>query len=677
MTATPGGIDGGAEWEDLAVRVIRGLAMDGPRKASSGHSGTAMALAPLAHVLFSRVMRYDPDEPEWADRDRFVLSVGHASILLYSMLHLNGFDLSIEDLEQFRQFGSRTPGHPEHGMTQGVEVTTGPLGQGFANAVGMAIAERHLRATHGAALCDHRIWCIVGDGCLEEGVSHEAASLAGHLGLGRLVAIYDDNKITIDGPTSLALNDDPAARFRAYGWHVLELDAAENDLDALEAALRAAAEVTDQPSMIVLKTHIGWPSERYTDDAFAHGNPFPPEEIAATKERMGLDPALSFYVPDELYAQYREARAESRHEREAWHERLGAAGEQGVAYLRQLEGDVTAALASPLPSFEEGSQLATRRAFGACINDSAALLPQLISGSADLTENTGTEIKGATIQSAASPEGIQLHFGIREHAMGAVMTGMALHGGILPVGGTFFVFSDYMRGAIRVAAVSGAHVIYVFTHDSIGVGEDGPTHQPVEQLAALRAMPEISVLRPADAHETAAAWRVALESTGPVALILSRQNVPVLEETRLSALAGVKKGGYVIAKRGEGPAEVVLVATGSEVSLALRAADLLAAKGHASTVASLPSFDRFDELSPSDQALVLPETLPILSVEAGTTFGWAKYADASIGIDRFGASAPADEIFASLGLTPERVAEAAQALIGQPVGPARRRTRPA
>jgi transketolase len=562
-------------------------------------------------------------------------------------------------------------------MTQGVEVTTGPLGQGFANAVGMAIAERHLRATHGDELCDHRIWCIVGDGCLEEGVSHEAASLAGHLGLGRLVAIYDDNKITIDGPTSLALNDDPAARFRAYGWNVVELDGVENDLDALEAALRGAAEVTDQPSMIVLKTHIGWPSERYTDDAFAHGNPFPPEEIAATKERMGLDPALSFSVPHELYGQYRAAREASRHEREAWHERLGAAGEKGVAFLRQLEGDVTAAIASPLPNFEEGGELATRRAFGKCINESAPLLPQLISGSADLTENTGTEIKGATIQSAASPEGIQLHFGIREHAMGAVMTGMALHGGILPIGGTFFVFSDYMRGAIRVAAVSGAHVIYVFTHDSIGVGEDGPTHQPVEQLAALRAMPEISVLRPADAHETAAAWRVALESTGPVALILSRQNVPVLEETRLSALAGVKKGGYVIAKHGEGPTEVVLVATGSEVSLALRAADLLAAKGHACSVASLPSFDRFDELSPSEQALVLPETVPILSVEAGTTFGWAKYADASVGIDRFGASAPADEIFASLGLTPERVAEAAQALIGQPIGPARRRTRPA
>jgi len=675
MTATPGGIDGGAEWEDLAVRVIRALAMDGPRKASSGHSGTAMALAPLAHVLFSRVMRYDPDEPEWADRDRFVLSVGHASILLYSMLHLNGFDLSIEDLEQFRQFGSRTPGHPEYGMTQGVEVTTGPLGQGFANAVGMAIAERHLRVTHGAELCDHRVWCIVGDGCLEEGISHEAASLAGHLGLGRLVVIYDDNKITIDGPTSLALNDDPAGRFRAYGWHVLELDGAENDLDALEAALREASEVTDQPSMIVLKTHIGWPSERYTDDAFAHGNPFPPEEIAATKERMGLDPALSFSVPHDLYARYRDAREDSRHEREAWHERLGASEEKGVAFLRQLEGDVTSAIASPLPRFEPGTQLATRRAFGTCINESAPLLPQLISGSADLTENTGTEIKGATIQSAGSPEGIQLHFGIREHGMGAVMTGMALHGGILPVGGTFFVFSDYMRGAIRVAAVSGAHVIYVFTHDSIGVGEDGPTHQPVEQLAALRAMPEISVIRPADAHETAAAWRVALESPGPVALILSRQNVPVLEETRLSALAGVKKGGYVLASRGDGPPEVVLVATGSEVALALKAAELLAEKGHASSVASLPSFDRFDELSPSEQALVLPENLPILSVEAGTTFGWAKYADASIGIDRFGASAPADEIFASLGLTPERVAEAAHALIGQPVGPARRRTR--
>jgi transketolase len=631
-----------------------------------------MALAPLAHVLFGRVMAYDPEDPTWPDRDRFILSPGHASILLYSMLHLTGYDLSIEDLEEFRRLGSRTPGHPELGVTEGVEVTTGPLGQGLANAVGMAIAERHLRATAGSELCDHRIFCIVGDGCLEEGVSHEAASLAGHLGLGRLVCIYDDNKITIDGPTSLALDDDPTERFRAYGWYVIELEGVENDLDAIESALNEACAVEDRPSMIVLKTHIGWPSATYTDQAFAHGNPFPPEEIAATKERMGLDPAQSFFVPDELYARYREAQADSRSKHAAWSARLEGSAERGVAFLRQLEGDVSAALSVARPTFEPGTSVATRRAFGTCLNATAAALPGLIAGAADLTENTGTEVVGSTIQSRETPEGIQLHFGVREHAMGAVMTGMALHGGILPVGGTFFVFSDYMRGAIRVAAISGAHVIYVFTHDSIGVGEDGPTHQPIEHLASLRAMPQLSVIRPADANEAVEAWRVALASAGPVALILSRQNLPVLAETAALAPRGVERGGYVLATRGEGAAQVVLAATGSEVSLALSAADLLAQRSIASSVVSLPCFDRFDKLSGAERAEVLPAHTPVLSVEAASTFGWSRYADASIGIDRFGASGPESEVFAKLGLTPERVAAEAESLVGRAPGPARR-----
>ena len=589
------------------------------------------------------------------------------------MLHLTGYDLGIDDLKAFRQLGSRTPGHPEVGVTEGVEVTTGPLGQGFANAVGMAIAERRLRATAGSDLCDHRIYCIVGDGCLEEGISHEASSLAGHLGLGRLICIYDDNKITIDGPTSLALNDDPVARFGAYGWHVMELDGAENDLDTLEAALREAAAVDDRPSMIVLTTHIGYPSPGFTDTPAAHGNPFPPEEIALTKELMGLPADKSFWVPDELYGRYQGALEHGRAARAAWLERLAAAGERGQRYLAQLDGDVSAALAAAPPAFEVGSQVATRRAFGRCIADSAALLPGLIAGGADLTENTGTELPGSMIQAHDSPEGTQLHFGVREHAMGALMTGMALHGGIIPVGGTFFVFSDYIRGAIRVASISGAHVIYAFTHDSIGVGEDGPTHQPVEHLAALRAMPELSVIRPADAHETIAAWRLALAAEGPVALVLSRQNLPVLAETAERASEGVAHGGYVLASRGEGPAKLVLVATGSEVSLALEAADELASEGISTNVVSLPSFDRFELLSEAEREAVLPRSLPTLSVEAASTFGWARYADASVGIDRFGASAPAPAVFAALGITRPAVVAAARELLAARAGASARR----
>ena len=674
MTIQPGGVVGGEAWEDIAVKVIRGLAMDGPHKANSGHPGTAMALAPLAHVLFGRIMKYDPADPTWADRDRFILSCGHVSILLYSMLHLTGFDVSLDDLKDFRQLGSKTPGHPENEITPGVEVTTGPLGQGVANAVGMAVAERHLQAQYGQDLCDHTIWAIAGDGCLEEGISHEAASLAGHLGLGRLVMVYDDNHITIDGPTEIALNDNAPERFRSYNWHVIELGEESNNLDKIEQALRDGVAETERPTLIVLRSHIGWPSPKYTDSPLAHGNPFPTEEIETTKALMGLPPTESFYVPQEVLDGYQHALARNKTERAAWTQRVSAAGARGDQFLAQMNGDVSAALATPSPDFEVGGSLATRRSFGQSLNATASALPSLISGAADLTENTGTELNGGHIQDRSTPGGSQVHYGVREHGMAGAMTGMAMHGGVLPVGGTFFVFSDYMRGAVRVAAISGAKVVYVWTHDSIGVGEDGPTHQPIEHLAALRAMPGLTVIRPGDAFECDVAWRAALTTDGPVAMILSRQNLPILQETKDRATEGVIRGGYVLAERGKGTPEVVLVGTGSEVSLCLDAAEILATEGVASRVVSLPCFEWFDALPLDERLAVIPADIPALSVEAGTTFGWGSYVDESIGIDRFGASGPGAAVFDYFGLTAPRVAAAAKTLIASPQGPRRSRS---
>jgi len=672
MDVQPGGITGGEAWEDTAVKVIRGLAMDGPHQANSGHPGTAMALAPAAHVLFSRIMKFDPSDPHWPDRDRFVLSCGHVSILLYAMLHLTGYDLSIDDLKAFRQLGSKTPGHPENEITPGVEVTTGPLGQGVANAVGMAVAERFLRAQHGEELVDHHIWAFAGDGCLEEGISHEACSLAGHLGLGRLVMLYDDNHITIDGPTELALDDDPAGRFRSYNWHVIELGERSNDLEAIEAALRAGMAETERPSIVILRSHIGWPSPQFTDTAAAHGNPFPTEEIVATKGLMGI-PDEPFWVPDEVLAGYHASLERNRKAHSEWNDRLAAAGAAGQAFMDQMRGDVSGVLSVPVPDFEVGASIATRRSFATSMNATVPALPQLLSGSADLTENTGTLVAGGHIQSKENPGGIQLHYGIREHAMGGAMTGMALHGGVLPLGGTFFVFSDYMRGAVRVAAISGAKVVYVWTHDSIGVGEDGPTHQPVEQLAALRAMPGLTVIRPADAYECDAAWRAALEVDGPVAMVLSRQNLPVLAETKERAASGVRRGGYVLAEVGGPDPQVILVATGSEVSLCLEAAARLEAESISSRVVSLPCFAWFDALSLAERLDILPVDVPVLSVEAAATFGWAKYADHSFGLDRFGASGPGNQVFEHFGFTPERIAIEAKELLHAPKGPRRAR----
>jgi transketolase len=647
--------------DQRAIAVIRGLAMDAPHKARSGHQGTAMALAPLAHVLWSRILRYDAGDPHWDDRDRFVLSAGHASILLYSMLYLTGHGLELDDLVDFRQWGSATPGHPEVHHTAGVEVTTGPLGQGIANAVGMAIAERYNRTVFGAELSDHHTFVIAGDGCLSEGVSHEAASLAGHLGLGRLVVVYDDNHITIDGPTELALNDDAAARFRAYGWHVEEIGETAEDLDVMEAALRRAMAVEDRPSLVVRRSHIGFPSPDKTDDPHAHGYALMDAEIAATKAVMGI-PDEAFHVPDDVLAAYRAIGRRGSEARQAWTARRDALGDAGPAYEAAQRGEGLPGWRDALPTFAAGASIATRVAGGNCLQALLDVVPGLVGGGADLTGNTGTQIKGHGVLSATEPAGRQIHFGVREHGMGAVMNGMALHGGLLPVGGTFLVFSDYMRGAVRLAALSRAHVIYSFTHDSVGVGEDGPTHQPVEHVMSLRCIPDLRVIRPADANETVQAYELAVAGPGPTALILSRQNLPVLDPA--ATAGGVVLGGYVL-RDAAGTPDVVLIGTGSEVSLCLSAADVLAGEGIAVRVVSMPCWSLFDAQGAEHRAAVLPAGVPTLAVEAGVTLGWERYADAAVGIDRFGASAPCDVAMAELGLNPTNVAAHARRLLGR------------
>ena len=644
-----------AELDHQAVNLIRGFAMDAPLAAKSGHQGTAMALAPLAHVLFSRVMNYDPADPHWPDRDRFVLSAGHASILQYSLLYLAGFGLELDDLRAFRQWESATPGHPEAGHTAGVEVTTGPLGQGFANAVGMAIAERVLADRFGSDAIDHHTFVIAGDGCLMEGVSHEAASLAGHLGLGKLIAIYDDNHITIDGDTALAYSDDVVGRFRAYGWNVEELGEMANDLDGLEAAIDTAKAVTDRPSLLVLRSHIGYPSPDHTDDHEAHGLAFDAADVARTKAVMGI-PDEPFWAPPEVVDAYRaHAAARGAAARSAWSERNTAtvASAEWIACWSSTGVD---GWSSALPSYELGDQVATRKAIQAALQATEHRIPGLVAGSADLTGNTGTKLKDQMPQSAARPGGRQVHFGVREHGMGSTMVGMALHGGILPVGGTFFVFLDYMRPPVRLAALSGAKVCFVFTHDSVGVGEDGPTHQPVEQLATLRAIPGIHVVRPADANETVAAWRDTVAHHGPTALVLTRQDVRVVTDG-----SAVARGAGVVVPSDD--PELVLVGTGSEVALCVDAAERIAIDGTSVQVVSMPSWDRYEQQDAEFRGMIFPAGVPVLSVEAGVTFGWHRYADDVIGIDRFGASAPGDVCLDRLGINVDHIVERARALL--------------
>jgi transketolase len=649
--------------EQLGINVIRGLAMDAPQAANSGHPGTAMALAPLAHVLWTRIMRYDATAPDWPDRDRFVLSAGHACILQYSMLYLTGYGLTLEDLKQFRQWGSKTPGHPEVHHTKGIEVTTGPLGQGFANGVGMGIAERYLRAHFSPERCDHHTFVICSDGDLEEGISHEAASLAGHLGLGRLTYIYDDNHISIDGPTELALSDDPVKRFEAYGWHVDNVGEIANDVDALEASLRRAMAVEDRPSLIVLRSHIGYPAPHVMDTAKAHGNPLGADEIRVTKEILGLPPDESFWVPDDVLAYYRAAGARGGAARGEWEARqaaLPAADEWAAA----LAGGGVRGWETKLPSWQVGDKpIATRRAMSACLNAALDTVPGLIAGGADLTENTGTDLADAEAQSREHPGGRQLHYGVREHGMGGAMNGMAMHGGTVPIGGTFLIFSDYMRGSVRLAALSEAHVIYSWTHDSVGLGEDGPTHQPIEHLAALRAIPQLRVIRPADANETAHALRIAIDGKGPTAMCLSRQSLPVLDGTA-AAFDGVSRGAYVLRDAAGGAPEVVLIGTGSEVWVCLDAADQLASSGVAVRVVSFPSWELFELQDRAYQERVLPPDVPKLAVEAATSFGWARWADASVSIDHFGASALGTKVLEEFGYTADNVAAAARALLG-------------
>ena len=662
--------------EQLGINVVRGLAMDMPRRANSGHPGTAMALAPLAHVLWTKVMRYDAAAPAWPDRDRFILSAGHASPLIYSMLYLTGYGLTMGDLQAFRQLGSRTPGHPESAELPGVEVTTGPLGQGVSNSVGMAVAERILRAQYGPELIDHYTFVICSDGDLMEGVSHEAASLAGRLGLGRLIWVYDDNHITIDGPTEITLHDDAVKRFSAYGWHTEDLGEIANDTAALEAALRRAVEAEDRPSFLQLRSHIGWPAPHMTDNPKAHGDPFDPDEIKTTKQILGLPPEETFYVPKEVVDYYRQAGSRFRANREAWYERLESKLPKGSEERERWDAQ-WAARGLPgyeklLPIWKAGDKLATRAAVKACFNAVLDAVPSLVSGGADLTGNTGTALDGEPRQGKDHPEGRQIAFGVREHGMGGTMVGMARHGGVLPVGGTFFVFSDYMRGAVRLAALSQSKVIYSWTHDSVGLGQDGPTHQPVEQLAAMRAMPGLRVIRPADANETAQAVRVAVDSDGPTALILSRQNIPVLPGTaeRAELLA---RGGYILRAEAEaaaGPADIdgpgpdlVLVGTGSEVSVCLAAAEQLEAEGTRVRVVSLPCWELFQEQGTAYQREVLGDGVPVLAVEAASSFGWERWADESVSLDRFGASGPGAEVLAHFGFTPDNVAARARALI--------------
>ena len=648
-----------SELDALAVAVIRGLAMDAPLAAKSGHQGTAMALAPLGHVLYSRILRYDPADPSWVDRDRFILSAGHASILQYALLHLSGVALDLDDLRAFRQWGSATPGHPEAGHTPGIEVTTGPLGQGFADAVGMAMAERMLADRFGRSAIDHHTWVIAGDGCLMEGVSHEAASLAGHLGLERLVCVFDDNRITIDGSTDLACSDDVAGRFRSYGWDVTELGDIGEDLDGLEAALRAAAEPNGRPRLLVLRTHIGYPSPDHTDSHAAHGLAFGADDVSRTKTVMGI-PDEPFHVPERLLTAYR-AHTASRGAtaRSEWVERTTSLVDDPdwVATWSTMADD--SAMAAALPHWDRGASVATRKAIQAAIDATSRLLPGLVAGSADLTGNTGTKVAGLVPQSRSTPGGRQVFYGIREHAMGAAMVGMALHGGVLPVGGTFFVFLDYMRPAVRLAALSGAKCVFVFTHDSVAVGEDGPTHQPVEHLATLRAVPGLHVVRPADANETAAAWADAVAHPGPTVLVLSRQDVPVVTDG-----SAVATGAGIVTDDGGAP-DVVLVATGSEVGLCVTAADTLRAAGHRIRVVSMPSWDRFADLDATACAAILPPGVPTVSVEAASTFGWSRWADVHIGIDRFGASAPGDEVLARLGVNADAIVTAARDLLGE------------
>jgi transketolase len=659
--------------DQLSVNTIRTLAMDAVQRANSGHPGLPMGAADMAYVLWTQVLQHNPSNPSWPNRDRFVLSGGHGSMLLYSLLHLTGYDLPLDELMSFRQWGSRTPGHPEYGLTPGVETTTGPLGQGFATAVGMAIAERFLAEIFNRPdypIVDHYTYAIVTDGDLMEGISHEAASLAGHLGLGRLIYLYDDNHISIDGPTELAFTEDRCARFEAYGWHVQEVNG--HDRAAVAQAISAAQAETHRPSLIACQTHIAYGSPNKQDTAAAHGSPLGEEEVRLTKENLGWPPDAKFYVPDEVSAHFRQAIARGQECEVEWQEMFDryAAEYPALADSWKLawSGELPAEWDTSLPAFSpDDGAMATRSASGKVLNAIAPLLQTLLGGSADLTPSNNTELRNYAWLQTGQFGGRNIHYGVREHTMGAILNGLALHGGVIPYAGTFLVFSDYMRPAIRLAAMMELPVVYVFTHDSVGLGEDGPTHQPIEHFAALRAIPNLLLIRPADATETVEAWRVALEHhTGPVALLLSRQKLPVLDRSALAPAAQLRRGAYILADS-DGSPDVILIASGSEVSVALDARQQLQEQGVKARVVSMPSWELFEQQSPAYRDKVLPPQVTArLAIEAAVPLGWDRYVGNLgdvVGINRFGASAPYKKIFEELGFTGENVALRALAVL--------------
>jgi transketolase len=668
------------ELDQLCINTIRTLSLDAVQRAESGHPGLPLGAAPMAYVLWTRFLRHNPQNPKWQNRDRFLLSAGHGSMLVYSLLHLTGYDLPLEELKNFRQWESKTPGHPEYGLTPGVEITTGPLGQGFANGVGMAMGAAHLAAKfnrEGFPVIDHFVYSIVSDGDLMEGVASEAASLAGHLKLGKLIYLYDDNRVTIEGFTSLAFTEDVPKRFASYGWHTSTV-ADGNDLDAIERAIREAQAETERPSLISVKTVIGYGMPA-AGTRKAHSDAPGAEAVKETKRALGWPEDQDFYLPEAALTHFRAAIDKGRREEDEWNALLSryaeAHGEQGRAWQDLMSGELPAGWEEKLPTFADAKPVATRVASGEVINALAGVLPALIGGSADLGVSNNTDIKEGGSFQPGSYDGRIIHFGVREHAMGATMTGISLNGGLIPYGGTFLTFSDYMKPAIRLAALSEVQVVYVFTHDSVGLGEDGPTHQPIEQLAGLRAIPNLYTIRPADPHETREAWRIAIERRhAPTALILTRQKVPVIDQSLYNSATGARRGAYILAEaidaegRNATP-QLIIIATGSEVSLALGAREELQKGGIATRVVSMPCCELFDAQEASYRAEVLPPNVTArLAVEAGASLGWARYvglAGDCVCLDRFGASAPGDVALRNLGFNVENVTARARALLGE------------
>ncbi len=652
------------EHETEIINCLRFLAVDAVEKANSGHPGMPMGAAPMAFTLWDQFMRHDPQAPHWPNRDRFVLSNGHGSMLLYGLLHIFGYDLPLDELKNFRQWGSKTPGHPEYGHTPGIETTTGPLGQGFANAVGMAMAEQMLAARFNKPrhdIVDHYTYAMVGDGCLMEGISHEAASLAGHLGLGKLIVLYDDNSISIDGPTELAFTENVIARFEAYGWHTSRVEDG-NDTALIAEAITIAQDEKTKPSLIAVRTHIGFGAPNKQDSADAHGAPLGEEEVKLTKEHIGWPLKPTFHIPESVKGFTELARLRGNKYSSAWHKDFEAYKVQfptdARAFTDAIESHLPDDWRDKLPAFSDA--MATRKASGKVINAIESTLPQLVGGSADLAPSNNTLIASSSDFTRGNRKGRNIRFGVREHAMGAIVNGMALHRGLIPYGATFLVFSDYMRPAIRLSALMGIPSIFIFTHDSIGLGEDGPTHQPIEHLAALRVIPNLIVLRPADANETVGAWRVALESKDkPVCLVLTRQSLPLIEKPADEVIDAVRYGAYALIDPDVTP-DLVLIATGSEVQIALKAAGQLKDSGRIAKVVSMPSWELFAAQPEAYKKKLLPETVPVFSVEAQTTIGWERWtkdAERCIGIDRFGASAPGKILMEKFGFTPENIAK--------------------